>query len=531
MRSIRIFCILLCLCLLFGCGSGETRPAAADRPPVHVTYTPDPTTAPELELELTETQRQAFDDLLLIGYLYEDFQQDKDRLPDPEGWESLCQTRILDALYYFHEDSLPPYLTGEGIYDDELHDTAIVSQTELDAFFQSVLGRPNLVLDRVHYDEDFWPDLQPGQVPLPPTDYSGWAETERAIEEPGGTLCLYGRAGWSESSYAVICRVRPTEGFLGYRIESAEICTIEPAAAPRHGSEVTALLYAGESMQLYHGYLQGRPGLFVVSRDWNRIYYRFQELPGTLEQKELTIVSVEVEPLEKPAEARVYIRYLDDDWKERILCADRSHENSTLLYPLSPEPGLELTEVQWQYYGDLMLMGYIRERVYRDYRLYEDDMEAWESSWQWCILDALFFNYGDELPPYLAGETVEVFDGEEQAALVSKAELERFFQSALGLPCMVQAGDTDRQVYPELKPDQIILYPSEYYFEPDIVQAVREPDGTICLYGRMSGFELLYCVVTCRIRLVDGYLGGQLVSAEMYPAIDVANDPALIFAP
>lgn len=223
MKPLHLFCVVLAMCLLCGCGSGETRPAAENRPQVHVTYTPDPTTVPAT---LIEDQTRSFDDLLLIGYLYEKIQRDEAWLSDPEEWESLCQTRILDALYYFHEDSLPPYLTGEGIYDDELHDTVIVSQTELDAFFQSVLGRPSLVRDRVHWDEDFWPDLLPGQVPLPPTDYSGWAETERAITEPDGTVCLYGRVGWSEAAYSVICRLRPVEGFLGYRIESTEICPV-----------------------------------------------------------------------------------------------------------------------------------------------------------------------------------------------------------------------------------------------------------------------------------------------------------------
>lgn len=224
MKSLRLFCAMLALGLLFGCGSGEARPAAENRPQVNVTYTPDPTAMPgKIELELTEAQKRSFDDLLLIGYLYENFRRDKERLSDPEEWESLCQTRILDALYYFHEDSLPPYFTGEGIYDDELHDTAIVSQTELDAFFQSVLGRPNMVRDRVHWDEDAWPDLLPGQVPLPPTDYSGWGDTNQAIVEPDGTICIYGRAGWSEAAYSVICCLRPAEGFLGYRIESTEI--------------------------------------------------------------------------------------------------------------------------------------------------------------------------------------------------------------------------------------------------------------------------------------------------------------------
>lgn len=228
MKTIRLFCILLCLCLLMGCGGDTMQPFAEDHPPVHVTYTPDPTAALKPELELTETQRQAFNDLLLIGWLYEDFQQDKERLSDPEAWESLCQTRILDALYYFHGDALPPYLTGEGVYEDGYGDTAILSQTELDAFFQSVLGRPNRIKDRAHGEED-WPDLLPGQVPLPPTDYSGWGEIQQAIAEADGTLCLYGQAGWSEAAVSLICRVRPAEGFLGYRIESTEICPMENA--------------------------------------------------------------------------------------------------------------------------------------------------------------------------------------------------------------------------------------------------------------------------------------------------------------
>lgn len=340
MNPTRLFCGFLCLFLLFGCGFGCGRPGTEDRPPVHVTYTPDPTAAPrellvsapeltaaptpdpreaallyagerislyrgyrngepgicmqeqqsggavwhqklpgtkelselnitdiatvpegeqaeayvdvrylgndgqewvfrvdlthpnavrwyllstEPGIEMTEEQRRIFDDLLLIGYVYETCQEHKEQFSNPEEEESLCQTRILDALYYFHGDSLPPYLVGEGVYDDEYEDTAIVSQTELDAFFRSVLGRPNLVRDRVHWDENDWPDLQPGQVPLPPTDYSGWASVKQVVSERDGTMCVIGRAGWSEDSCLVLCRICLAEGFLGYCIESAEI--------------------------------------------------------------------------------------------------------------------------------------------------------------------------------------------------------------------------------------------------------------------------------------------------------------------
>ena len=51
MKSIRVFSILLCLCLLMGCGGDMARPTAEDHPPVHVTYTPDPTAVPAELLE------------------------------------------------------------------------------------------------------------------------------------------------------------------------------------------------------------------------------------------------------------------------------------------------------------------------------------------------------------------------------------------------------------------------------------------------------------------------------------------------
>lgn len=347
MRLIRIVCILLCLCLLTACAPTAAGPAVEEHPPVHVTYTPDPTTVPtelivamaeptavpalvskgaallyagsysnyyrgyrngrpglcveqllwpagrnlvyqelpgteglsELTvtgveakpegqlskayvyvryldnagqerivcfdhyggdvgecyplsagpgLELTDEVQSAFNDLLLIAYLYEDFRRDRDSLSDPEHWETSCQRFILDALYESHEETLPPYFTGEGVYDDDLQDTAVLSQTELEAFFQSVLGRPNLVPDRLHYDEDLWPDLQPGQVPLPPADIFVYAEVKQAVLESDGAVCLYGFASYGELFYSAVltCRIRPTEGFLGYRIESTELCPV-----------------------------------------------------------------------------------------------------------------------------------------------------------------------------------------------------------------------------------------------------------------------------------------------------------------
>ncbi len=292
---------------------------------------------------------------------------------------------------------------------------------------------------------------------------------------------------------------------------------VEPATAPASDTKYTDAVYTGTRMKLYRGYSWGQAGLCVESEDWSHITIKFQELPGTEGQKELTIVDVRVEPKEAPAEACVYIRYLDNAGQERIICADRSNENYTLVYPLSTEPGLELTEEEQQNYGDLLLMGYLLGRVWPEkYRL--SDSENYESVWEDCILAALFYNYGDTLPPYLTGKQVEIFDGEEQASIIHKTELDAFFQSTIGRPCLVQSTETEKELYPDLQPDQILLYPTDFYFKPTLDQAVREPDGSIVLYGHISGFELMYCDTICRILPTEGYLGGRLVSAKIYPA-------------
>lgn len=308
---------------------------------------------------------------------------------------------------------------------------------------------------------------------------------------------------------------------------------IEAIAAPAVSPDAkdAALLYAGERIKVYLSRHRDRPGLCVESQDWDRICIRFQELPGTLEQEELTTVGVEVEPLEEPAEARVCIRYLDDDREERIICVDRSHENYSLVYPLSAEPSLTLSEQQERYYGDLLLMGYLYERIQgeKDRLL---DPEGWESLCQRRILDALYYNYGDALPPYLTGEG-PYGTTDQDATVISLAELESFFQSTLGRPCLAQLDfdKEDRKDCPDLRSDRIVLYPTDYWFEPHVKQAVREADGTIALYGYVSGFELLYEDVICRIHPAEGYLGGQVLNAKIYLTELMNKSPAATFAP
>ena len=173
-------------------------------------------------LTLTEDSRRTFEDAMLIGYLYADYQGDyaKDNHDD---WERRCQRSILDALYYKYEDALPPYLPGET--DEEFPECSVVTQDELDGFFRSTVDRPNLVPDRIFEDEEV-PELLPGQVPMWPTDFIVFPKVRKAVRVSDGEYLLYGTvnmsAGWSPDG--VICRVQATDGYLGWRIINTEIC-------------------------------------------------------------------------------------------------------------------------------------------------------------------------------------------------------------------------------------------------------------------------------------------------------------------
>lgn len=277
-------------------------------------------------------------------------------------------------------------------------------------------------------------------------------------------------------------------------------------------------LYSNSWGTFYQGYRDERPGLCVETKDWSDTYTSYLELPGTEGLSKLTIPKIEVRPEGQRPGVYVLVYYLDAEGQERILCFDRNSEYYTLAYPLSTDPALALSEQQAQYYDDLLLIGYLYERIQGEQdRL--SDPESWESLCQRRILDALYYNYKDALPPYLAGEGAYGSD-HQHAAIVSLKELELFFQITLGRPCLAQIDfdKEDRKYCPDLPEDQIVIYPSDFYFSPHVKQAVQEKDGAVTLYGYVSGFEMRYCDVICRIRPVEGFLGGQLVSAEIFPA-------------
>ena len=291
----------------------------------------------------------------------------------------------------------------------------------------------------------------------------------------------------------------------------------EPSPEP-DGPLKGARLYGNDWITLYRASRNGQPGICVETSDRSYACTEYLELPGTEGLSKLTITKKEIRPEGQRPEAYVLVYYLDSEGKERILCADNSHVDYTLLYPLSTEPSLALSEQQERYYGDLLLIGYKYEDFQRDKdRL--SDPEGWESLCQRRILDALYYNYGDALPPYLTGEG-PYGTTDQDATVISLAEMESFFQSTLGRPCLAHLDfdKEDRKDCPDLRSDRIVLYPTDYWFEPHVRQAVGEADGTITLYGYISGFELLYEDVICRIRPGEGYLGGQVVSAEISPA-------------
>lgn len=181
----------------------------------------------EPQLTLSEQEQRIFEDLMVIGTLYEigptAFAEE-----DSDDWELLCQRTILDALYTLYDNALPPYLLGE---TKERY--CVLAQTELDDFFRSTVDRPNLVPDRAYpeyqdemvFVEEDWSKLQPGQVPVADNDWTVWAEPRQAVLAEDGSITIYGCTGINDSYWkGVQMRVVPADGYLGWRIEQTEAC-------------------------------------------------------------------------------------------------------------------------------------------------------------------------------------------------------------------------------------------------------------------------------------------------------------------
>lgn len=307
-----------------------------------------------------------------------------------------------------------------------------------------------------------------------------------------------------------------------------------PKTTDRHDSDsvLPAPLYEGDGLKIYYASHLGQPGICVEAQNWGYTYSRFQYLPFTEGLTDLVFTRIETKPDGDQADAFVYLCYLDNTGTERIICADHSAPEYTVVYPLSTESGLELTEEQRNLFNDLLLIGY----MYADFEAEKDRLNnpdnpgGWESLCQRRILDALYLNYNDTLPPYLKGEETIPSPYGGKITIITQEELEDFFQSTVGRPCLVQ--DRCHMYYDEpmeeLLPGQVPMPETDYYCNGHVQQAVMEPDGTICLYGYRSGFEVLYESVICRIRPVDGYLGGQVVSTEIFPVIYMDDDPSII---
>ena len=181
----------------------------------------------EPELTLSEQERFIFEDLMVIGVLYD--AGPKSFADEPsDDWELLCQRTILDALFTLHDNELPSYLSGEtkGWY-------CVLTQTELDSFFRCIIDRPNLVPDRTYpayldgmvFVEEDWSSLLPGQVPIAGNDWIVWAELRQAVLAEDGSATLYGYTGINDDYWeAVQMRVIPANGYLGWRIEQVEAC-------------------------------------------------------------------------------------------------------------------------------------------------------------------------------------------------------------------------------------------------------------------------------------------------------------------
>lgn len=502
-------------------------------------------------LTLTEDSQRAFGDVMLIGYQYEEFRSEYAG-KNPDGWEALCQRRILDALYILYEDMLPPYLKGE-FYGDESDHCSFVTTAELDGFFRSVIDRPNLVPDRMYMDEED-PDLLPGQVPIWPTDYHAWATVKQVVWVSDSERILYGYGcegeGWCRNG--VICRVVSADGYLGWKIKSTDIykaiqmerdssivfipreampyvMTVTPKPVPTVDPELeAALLFRGEHVNLYRGRNADSWGIILEECTWANRDFLYQPLPGTEGLDDLKVTGIRTEPDEYAAEALICIRYCDANGAERTFCLEHPASDERRFYPVTDEPTLTLSKQECSIFEDLMVIGVLYDAFPKTFAQERDD---WEMLCQRTILDALFSLHDDALPPYLSGEAGGTF------FVLPQTELDEFFRCTVDRPNFVpDRAYPDDEVYEEqdwskLQPGQVPIAQNDWFVWAVLTQAVQREDGSVTLYGYTGFDDSFWNAIVLRVVPADGFLGWRIVSTEVCGPTDLQYDPSIVFVP
>lgn len=287
--------------------------------------------------------------------------------------------------------------------------------------------------------------------------------------------------------------------------------TPSPVPTPKDAKEA-ALLYAGERVNLYCGRAEDSWGVIIEEFTWVGKNFLYQPFPGTQGMDGLTVTEIRTEADEYFSEALFYIRYLDADGQQRVFCLEHPASDFLTFFPFSDEEGVVLSENKLRMLEDAMLIGYLYEHFRSDYaKKYADD--DWEPLCQRRILDALYYNYEDALPPYLKGETDEGFP---DCSVVTQEELDGFFRCTVDRPNLVPDRIFEGEEVPELLPGQVPMWPTDFDAWPTVRKAVRASDGEYLLYGN-AGMGEGYNPqgVICRVVAVDGYLGWRVVDTEL----------------
>ena len=305
--------------------------------------------------------------------------------------------------------------------------------------------------------------------------------------------------------------------------EPAEETPVTAVPTPKDEKEA-ALLYAGERVNLYCGRAEDSWGVIIEEFTWVGKNFLYQPFPGTQGMDGLTVTEIRTEADEYLSEALFYIRYLDADGQPRVYCLDHPASDFLTFFPFSDEEGVVLSENELRMLEDAMLIGY----------LYEDGLdgtkpEEWEAAIQREILNALYYNYEDALPPYLKGETDEEFP---DCSVVTQEELDGFFRCTVDRPNLVPDRIFEGEEVPELLPGQVPMWPTDFEVWPTVRKAVRVSDGEYLLYGNV-GMGEGWCPagVICRVVAADGYLGWRVVDTEVCGATDMQYDARIAFVP